>query len=325
MLILYRIILILIFVFYGLTNSFGQTCCTAGAPVGAFLGIQNTTEKSLSFQLAYEYNSINLLIDNNDVIENDPRTRFGQNVSFKVDYALNKKFAFSVITPFVQQSRSTFSDNQSSLGLGDIIFLTQYSLIDDALSNLSVSAGIKLPTGITKHRATSGILLSPDMQSGSGSTDFVARIAYSKNNFLAPFLTGYANSAFRKNGTNKDFGSTNTFQGRQFAFGDESTTQIGLRYLITMKQGFLNPDIAIKMRWTESNSEQNVNAPNSGGYWISIPFGLSFSPDDKKSIALSAEIPAYQQLDGLQITTNFKFGIQVNYTIQPNKNDSLIN
>ena len=302
-----------------------QTCCTAGAPVGTYLGIQNTNEKALAIQLAYEYNSINLLIDNNKKIENDPRSRFGQSTSLKVDYALNQKIAFSTIASLVHQSRSTFSETQTSLGLGDLIFLTQYTLLNDAFNRLNFSAGIKFPIGKTNHRADSGILLSPDMQSGSGSYDLLFRTSFSKSNLWTPFLSVYASSTFRMNGSNKDFGSTATFAGRNFSFGDESITQMGLRYLITLKKGFLNPDIGFKFRWASSNSEQNVDSPNSGGYWMSLPLGFSFTPDDKKSIAITTEIPVYQKLDGLQITTNYKFGIQLNYIFQNKKTDSFLN
>ncbi len=301
-----------------------QTCCTAGAPVGSYLAIQNTDKKMWSFQIGYEYNSINLLVDNNERIKNDPRSRFGQSTSFKMDYSLNRKLAFSAILPFVQQARSTFSEKQTSLGLGDLIFITQYSLVNDAFINLNISAGVKIPIGQTNHRGNSGILLSPDMQSGSGTYDFLFRIAHTKSNFWTPFLSAYISSTFRINGTNDSFGATPTFAGRRFSFGNESTSQAGLRYLITLKNGFLNPDLGLKFRWADSNTEQNVEAPNSGGYWMSVPLGISFTPDNKKSIALTAEFPIYQNLDGLQISTNYKFGIQLNYIFQ-NIKESLLN
>ena len=306
-------------------NVWSQTCCTAGAPVGTYLGIQNTDEKSLAIQIGYEYNSINLLIDDDERIKNDPRSRFGQSASFKIDYSLNRKFALSTILSLVHQSRSTFSESQRSLGLGDLIFLTQYSLINDAFNSLNFSAGAKLPIGTTNHRSDSNILLSPDMQSGTGSYDFIFRGYFSKSNLLIPFLSGYLTSTFRINGTNSDFGSTASFAGRKFAFGNESVTQSGLRYLITLKKGFLNPDVGLKVRWTDHNMEQNVEAPNSGGYWINLPFGISFTPDNKKSIAILAEIPLYQKLDGLQISTNYKFGIQLNYILQNKHKDSILN
>ena len=45
------------------TDLSSQTCCSAGAPISTFLDLA-TDEKTFSLQLNYEYNSINLLVDN---------------------------------------------------------------------------------------------------------------------------------------------------------------------------------------------------------------------------------------------------------------------
>jgi len=322
--VLFKNTIILLLVLFLGTDLNAQTCCTAGAPVGSYLGIQPASGKTLSLQLNYEYNSINLLVDQNNRIENDPRSRYGQSLSAKIDYAFNNKWAVSTILPFVHQARITRTESESSLGLGDLFFLVQYNLINNTFTTLSASGGIKLPIGKTNHKGNAGIFLSPDMQSGTGSVDYIVRTSFSRSNFLTPFSTGYFNSAFRFNGANEDFGSTPTFTGRNFAFGNESNSQLGLRYLFTTKHGFLSPDLGLKFRWADNNLEQNNDAPNSGGYWISLPLGFSFAPDENKSIALSAEFPIYQNLSGLQISTNFKLGFQVNYTFKNDKINSTL-
>lgn len=291
----------------------GQTCCSAGAPVSSFLEISDANEKSMSIQLNYEYKSINLLVDNNSRLENDERTRYGQNISLKLDYILNSKWAFSASLPFVLHSRNTLSEHQRSFGIGDLSLLSQYMLFRNSMHNMNVSAGIKLPIGTTSNRGPSQIFLSPDMQSGSGSFDFLARIAYSKTDFIVPFLSSSFSAIYRKNGTNNNFGSTDGFEGRRFAFGDEFTSIFGLRYMQTLSSGFFIPDASLKIRWGNPNVEQNVASPNSGGRWLSIPLGFTFVPDDTKSIRLYTEIPIDQDLNGLQITTDYIIGIQFTY------------
>ena len=115
----FRVLIIGIIQFF-VAGAIGQTCCSAGAPVSTFLGIADANDQSLSFQLNYEYNSINLLIDDNEKLENDPRSRYGQSISMKVDYTLNQKWAFSTILPLVHHSRNTISDNQNSFGIGEL-------------------------------------------------------------------------------------------------------------------------------------------------------------------------------------------------------------
>ena len=314
-----RILILPIFVL--LANSLnGQTCCTAGAPISSFLEVNGMDEKATSIQLIYEYKSINLLVDNNQRLTNDPRSRLGQNVALKVDFTQNTKWAYSVILPLVYQSRETVSQRQTSLGLGDLTLIAQYIVFANSKSSLNFSAGAKLPIGRVNHRDDSNIFLSPDMQSGTGSYDFLVRSSYNESRFIFPFLTANASLLFRRNGFNDDFGSTENFGGRSFAFGNEAIAVAGLRYLQDYKLGFLIPDLGLKYRWGGSNQEQRIDAPNSGGHWVSLPLGFSYVPDDIKSIRLFGEIPLYQKLEGLQITTNFLVGVQLSYLIKKKNN-----
>ncbi|MEM9544332.1 MAG: hypothetical protein AAGA77_00090 [Bacteroidota bacterium] len=291
-----------------------QTCCSAGVPISTFMEIASSEKNSFSIQLNHEYRSINWLVDNNTRLENDPRSRYGQNTSLKFDYSLNSKWAFSALIPFVHHSRNTTSESQNSFGLGDLGLLMQYNVLSKSLYSLNVVAGIDLPIGNTSHRGSSQILLSPDMQSGSGSMDFLVGTSYAKTDFLLPFLSHFVIANYRWNGTNDSFGSTANFNGRSFAFGDEFMVVTGFRYMHTLSAGFLIPDAGVRIRWQDPNSEQGADAPNSGGRWLSLPFGLSFVPDKSKSIRLYTELPIYQNLNGLQITTNFTVGIQFIYT-----------
>ena len=318
-----RIILVLLIISIAF-SSMAQTCCTAGAPISSFLEVNSIDEKTSSVQLLYEYKNINLLVDNSEVLVNDPRSRFGQNVALKVDHTFTDKWAFSFILPLVHQERRTFSETQSSIGIGDLSLLTQYVLFANSRSSMNITAGVKLPTGVVSHRSASNIFLSPDMQSGTGSFDFLIRSSYNRTRFIFPFLTANVSAIFRKNGKNSDFGSTENFSGRSFAFGDEAQAVAGLRYLQDYKLGFLIPDISLKYRWGGANLEQELQAPNSGGHWVSLPVGFSYVPDKLKSVRVYGELPLYQKLEGLQITTKFLVGLQLSYLIKRKKTDQLI-
>lgn len=293
-----------------------QTCCSAGVPINAFLEMASVGEQSLAINLNYEYRSIDLLVDNNSRLQNDPRSRYGQNISAKVDYRLNSKFAFSLLLPLVHHSRNTSSESQNSFGIGDLGFFVQYKIFASQTAELNLTAGVDLPLGVTGHRGHSQVFLSPDMQSGSGSYDLIVGTSLLKSDFVIPFLTANFLFNYRFNGTNDNFGSTDSFAGRSFAFGDEWLVASGLRYTYTTKAGFFIPDVALKWRQGKPNKEQGFEAPNSGGQWLSLPLGLSFTPDDKKSIRIYTEIPLYQDLNGLQITTDLTLGFQIAYSFQ---------
>ena len=309
-----RLLLLLFIISWSLSLS-AQTCCTAGAPVSNFYGIQNSVEKTWAFNLAYEFKSINLLIDQNNRLTNDPRSRSGQSLSAKVDYILNSKWSFSAILPVIYQSRTTVSENERSLGIGDLLLVTQYNLLNKNNYLLSFSGSLKVPTGKQDHRSLSSIFLSPDMQSGSGSIDWIARINLSKEHLFIPFLTSSFDISYRNNGINSSFGKTQNFVGRRFGFGDEWISSLYFNYQLITQKGIFVPDLSLKYRRLSRNIEQNVEAPNSGGNWWSVPFGVTYQPDPQKSFRLYAELPLFQNLNGLQISTSFTAGIQIRYTI----------
>ncbi len=296
----------------------GQTCCTAGAPVSSFYGIQPGEKNTWVINLGYEFKNINLLIDQNERLVNDPRKRSGQSLSAKVDYILNKKWSFSAIVPLVYQSRKTVSASQSSLGIGDLLLVTQYQIFQKNDFSLGISGGIKFPIGQRNHKTESAIFLSPDMQSGSGSFDWITRINLIKEHLGIPFLTSAFEISYRNNGINKSFGSTQNFEGRRFGFGDEIVSMVSFNYQWITSKGSFIPDLSLRYRKAERNIEQASAAPNSGGNWWSLPMGISFQPDPQKSLRVYAELPLFQELNGLQITTSFTAGIQFRYILNNN-------
>ena len=305
----------LVIILFGTCQLSGQTCCTAGAPVSSFYGIQPGEKNTWIINLAYELKSINLLIDQNERLVNDPRKRSGQSLSAKVDYILNNKWSFSTIVPLVYQSRKTVSASERSLGIGDLLFITQYQAFRKNDFSLGFSGGIKFPIGQRNHKSESAIFLSPDMQSGSGSFDWITRINLIKEHLIIPFLTSAFEVSYRNNGINKSFGSTPNFNGRRFGFGDEIVSMISFNYQWITNKGSFIPDLSLRYRNAERNIEQTTAAPNSGGNWWSLPFGISFQPDPQKSLRLYAELPLFQELNGLQITTSFTTGLQVRYIL----------
>lgn len=311
---LFNYLFITLLVFYGYQLN-AQTCCTAGIPLSTNVAIDSSQASGFNLQLAYEYNSINALVDNNKRIENDPRSRKAQNLSLKIDYTINARWGFSIVTPIVQQSRNTISENQSSLGIGDLMLITQYTIKDNPKFAIKSSGGIKIPSGTTSHRGSSQILLSPDMQSGSGSLDFLINNSLLYKHFLFSFLSADLNVLYRRNGVNNNFGGTNTFAGRRFRFGDEFISHVGFKYQANLKMGFLTPGLGLKLRWQSTNTEQEIKAPNSGGHWLSLPVSLTFSSDQKKTFRIYSDWPIYQHLNGLQISTNFVLGFLMKYKI----------
>jgi len=118
-----------------ITNTMqAQTCCSAGAPLTSTFQIAQDEAHILNTQVKYTYRSINRLVDNRETLDNDPRTRLGNNLLLKLDYSFNNNFALSAVLPYVFQSRTTISEEQSSAAIGDLLLVGQKSIVlEDAI------------------------------------------------------------------------------------------------------------------------------------------------------------------------------------------------
>ncbi len=311
-----KLIFVFGFIILSIPGLNAQTCCSAGAPISSSLDINNSEQKSITIRLDYEYNSVNRLIDNNKRLTNDPRRRNGHSVSFRADFTLNKRWAFSAFLPLVFQNRTTFSESESASGLGDLTLLTQYTFYLKNTAQLRWGLGLKLPTGEQFITDTRGINLSPDMQSGSGTVDLIARAAYLKEHIFIRNLTNQTAVSYKYNTTNEHFGDREKITGRRFKFGNEAQLVSTFSYLIVAKKWFLIPELGVLLRHVGPNQEQGQNAPNSGGFWLRIPIGIQLRPNDLLTLRFYGEVPVKEYLDGLQITTDYKLGMQVGYRLK---------
>jgi len=292
-----------------------QTCCSAGAPITSSFDIAGSNTKTLAFRLDYEFNSVNLLVNNNERLINDPRPRNGQSIVFRSDYSLNKNWAFSAFLPFVLQNRTTFSESEMALGVGDLTLLSQYTLLGSKDRKLKWNVGIKLPTGNQYLSDSRGVNLSPDMQSGTGTIDFIARMSFQKDHVFIQNLTNQLSISYRYNTRNNHFGDREKVGGRSFKFGNETLLTSAFSYLIVARTWFVLPEFGFQLRIASANEEQKTIAPNSGGTWVNIPIGVQLKPNEQFSVRLFGAIPIYQNLIGLQITTDYRVGISFAYQL----------
>lgn len=91
-----------------------------------------------------------------------------------------------LLTAPYRESRQTEGGRTTRVrGLGDVSVYSSYLLLDGADSSrsvwnhtLNIGGGVKLPTGRQGQLAADGALAHPNLQTGTGSTDFLATLAY---------------------------------------------------------------------------------------------------------------------------------------------------
>ena len=308
-------------------SAYSQACCTAGVPVSGNLGITQRTPKELQFMLTYDYNHVSDLRNGSERLKNDPRIRAAHTVMLETGYSFTSRFSASILVSYITQTRnvSLFEDNpdfQSAHGFGDIVLLPKYALLPGkkrALDSwLIIGAGPKFPTGSTERVNEAGLLLSADMQPGSGSWDGIFWLYFSQQHVFKPNLNFLFNATYTLTGVNDNLGLGN-FK-RSFQFGREFQVSAGFTDNFLVRKIFLNPSVLFKYRTITANRENDFDVPNTGGHWLLIIPSLTLEFTQQFSARIFSEVPVFRKLEGTQINTAFRAGISFLYKISFEKN-----
>jgi hypothetical protein len=292
-----------------------QACCTAGTPLLGSLEMTTAPRGALQFGLTFEHNSLKDVFDGNNQLLNPERERISESALLEVNYGISNRLSITGMFSFISQERtiSTLSNTENTLsarGIGDIVLLSKYSLIEFDIFDkqiLSFGSGIKFPIGSSSLK-NKGILLPADMQPGSGSWDGIFWGFYSVGDFLFPDLILLSNVSYRLNGNNDRFESSS----KGYRFGNEFIVSVGISYPLISNFDF---STILKYRNTQNDSFGNQNIPNTGGNWIYFFPGITYYLNEQISTRLDGELPIFTNVSGTQLTTTFTASVSFFYTI----------
>jgi len=309
------IFLILILLLIGKTRVFAQACCTGSAPISTNLGIQNYASKQLAVDLSYDYNSLRDLYAASQNLHDSRRTRNIKSLFLRTSYAINDKWSFSVILPYLWQEQIVRSDfgrsSQSTEGFGDLVILAQRSLINNHKHQLLIAAGPKFPTGsISKKDDEFGILLAPDLQPGTGSFDGIGALSYSHYGILSHASSAFALITFRYS-----FEQNRNTAQEKYRFGNEFALNIGLAHSIPLRKWSLNPSLHYRFRKSGKDVNNGFDFPNTGGEWMYLVPGIRLNSAKGLIIHSSIEVPIHTDVIGTQLVTSLKWQVGVTYPI----------
>lgn len=158
-----RVILLpVVIFFFAFTKSFSQGCSDAGfCTIGALAPypVPDSSFKYLA-KLSVSYGI------------GEQRTKHLQLIP-ELEVSFIKKNTIQLKVPYVSV-HGNLGDNS---GVGDVALSISQKIIDKENSDLSVTVGVKLPTGTT-NTAENGISLPMPYQTGLGTTDLILGVSY---------------------------------------------------------------------------------------------------------------------------------------------------
>ncbi len=299
--------------FFGLGVSsylHSQGCCSVSIPTLGSTECPSTDFGSLRIGFNYLYTNTSTTYKYDTKIQ-DPLNRkaFGHNVAFDFELGVWDNLGVFILFPYNFYYRSTtVSQSQEKIyknsGVGDITLLLKYNLFASTFtvrSSLSLGAGLKLPTGEFQTESQ-GVQLPLDIQSGTGTVDFLLWGFFSAN--FTPNLTLTQSALFKLAGKNSE----------GYDIGNELLTVTGVNYnFINFIQG--NVLIRIQNRWKDRLYVDNLDQliPNSGRVLIEAIPGLVLNYSNVLTTRIFLVYPIYIKVNGTQLTPSWRFGSEFHY------------
>ncbi|MFH1892357.1 MAG: hypothetical protein ABIK83_06700 [Candidatus Zixiibacteriota bacterium] len=304
-------------------TAYGQACSCGGAPLMGSLEVPATSAGRWQFGLTYEYHSIADVVSVTQQLKDDNRSRSINSGLLEVSYGLTNRISTSVLFSFLQQERTITSsagtgEVRRTRGLGDGLFLLKYSLLPFSVFHrrqVTLGVGFKVPLGKSSLTANN-VLVSADMQPGSGSFDGVVWGYFYQSLFNIAPIGIQATVSYRLTGNNDHFGRT----GDTHRFGKELILTTGVSY---SPISVFDYTLTLRYRSVAADQFNGATLPNSGGKWLQLAPGLNLNITNTLSIRFAGQIPTYRRLEGTQLTTSYATSVSVYFSPVVSKEDIL--
>ena len=306
-------------------QSYSQTCCSGGVPLSNNLGLPNEGKGILSIGLNYDYNNLNTLNAGSDELDDDSRQRITHSMLLGTGYAFTDRFSLETLFSWVNQTRTiTQFGNKNfteTTGIGDAVLLLKYAIPDllGARTVFNIGFGTKAPLGKSDIATDQGILLTADLQPGSGAWDGIGWVSVSKDLGFRPSASISGTFTYRLTGKNNDYLNITS----SYEFGDVIQTNLGYTDQLLLFNTVVNPGIVLKYRKAFSDKINNSDLPNTGGEWVFLRPEIITRITPDLGLALRLEIPVYSYVEGTQLTPTLRFSGGMFFNLNTNKSNTM--
>jgi hypothetical protein len=323
-----RIVFTLILAIFLQSNLYSQGCCSGstGNPIvgGAAAGVLQKYQMEVSS--SFQSNSSNKFLSGTKDTVGMIYEKLGSNyLFFRTDYGLTDKLTLSFASGyFLDKTLTKLGDENrlSTKGISDIILLPRYNIFNKSTkqhrTELTLGIGAKIPVG--SHTDSVHVyadvwdLKPPTIQLSTGGVDkmfysFFFR-EYKKQRFRVFTNTMYIQRGY--NSLNEKFGnyvSISAFAGKSYR-NWSFTTQLKIEY-IGQLQATPQKLIDLSENSFDLISWQEKQSSTGSDKLFFVP-QLGYSKNGI-TIFATTDIPLYQNLNGLQVSSQKQFAIGINY------------
>lgn len=221
------------------------------------------------------------------------------NLVATLDYTFDDTWGATVRVPYVWREHAHIHNHQGNAiderwdltGLGDMQLLARYSLARDMFGTSGLRVGLKLPTGPYEDGNDAGALAERSLQLGSGTTDLIV------GGYHARALVPNKSSAFGQLSAQLPLAERAGYRP-----GPQVAADLGLRYALAGNLTAL-AQINLQYKWHDTGAEAEPNS--SGGGYVFFSPGVSLAPTAEWQIYGYAQVPLYQYVQGIQLTSKW--------------------
>jgi hypothetical protein len=234
--------------------------------------------------------------------EHDEVRTINRNYVAQLDYNFNTRWGLSAIVPFVSRDHEHIHNDEATgehdpeawhfdeLADARIYGRYQLQLHSEAPSALGFALGFKLPTGRYDITNDQGETAERMLQPGSGTTDVLASVFY--NRALPRWGWIFAQARMEAALYSKD----------QYRPGNRYFFDLGYRY---PANGKLSLEAQLNAVVKSHDYGNNAEPDESGAKYLFFTPGLSYTFTKSLQVYTFVQLPLYQYVTGVQLTSNW--------------------
>lgn len=292
----------------------GQTCCSGGVPISSNLGLPHADQGTFQLGISYDLNTLKTLKFGTEVLDDRTRRRQTHSALLTLGYSFSPRWSIDVLSSFVAQDRritvNGSIDNDATSGLGDLVILPKFSLINNDKWNWTSGIGVKIATGASDLTDNQGLTIIADLQPGSGATDlifwnqWVFPISSKPTTKLSGGLT------YSVKGTNNEYLGTQAYR-----FGDELLLNLGVSDQFVISTTIIEPSLILRYRNAQIDVIDGFDLPNTGGQWLFLRPSIAVPLNNGVHTNLAFDVPLIANITGTQLSPTLRVNVSVRFQL----------